>query len=318
MRSLIRAYDLTRKRDMTNSTAVANLKHTEEEFKSDSLTKKALRTIWRDKLTLTALIVVLAMTLISASAPFITDVILQVDPNEPNTSDKFSPPLTNGYILGADDIGRDQLARLLHAGGVSMGIGFFGAFFSLTIGLILGIISGYLGGIVDDVMNWIITTIDSIPALFLLILFSAIFSPSAESLVLVISLISWTGTMRLIRGQTLAIREKEYIIAARAMGASSARVMFSHILPNLISITVISLALGIAGLILTESALSYLGLGVQPPQATWGNMLTKSQQFFRLGPHLVILPGLMIFVAVLCFYIVGDGIRDAFDPQLQR
>lgn len=304
---------------MTTATAdVVKLKKNDELLVSESLTRKALRSIWRDKLTLTSLIIILILTLISALAPFITDVILQVDPNEPNTQFTFAPPLTDGYILGADDIGRDQLARLLHAGGVSMGIGFFGAFFSLSIGLVLGMASGYFGGAFDDVMNWVITTIDAIPALFLLILFSAIFSPSAEALVLVISLISWTGTMRLIRGQTFAIREKEYIIAARAMGASPIRVMFSHILPNLVSVTVIQLALGIAGLILTESALSYLGLGVQPPQATWGNMLTKSQQFFRLGPHLVVLPGLMIFVTVLCFYIVGDGIRDAFDPTLQK
>lgn len=301
---------------MTNISAVAKLKHEEELIKSESLTRKALRAIWRDKLTLTALAIILVLTTVSALAPFITDSVLKIDPNEPNPADKFTPPLTNDYILGADDIGRDQLARLLHAGGVSMGIGFFGAIFSLTIGLVLGMISGYYGGAIDDLMNWVITTIDSIPSLFLLILFSSIFSPSAESLVLVISLISWTGTMRLIRGQTLSVRQKEYIIAAQAMGASPVRVMFYHILPNLISVTVIQLALGIAGLILTESALSYLGLGVQPPQATWGNMLTKSQQFFRLGPHLVILPGLMIFITVLCFYIIGDGIRDAFDPTL--
>lgn len=303
---------------MAKTNEVAKLKHDHEEFVSESLTYKALRTIWHDKLTLTALAVILFLTILSMCAPLITDSIMQVDPNQPNPFDKFTPPLTNGYILGADDIGRDQLARLLHASGVSMGIGFFGAFFSLTIGLTAGMISGYLGGIVDDIMNWIITTIDSIPSLFLLILFAAIFSPSAESLVLVIALISWTGTMRLIRGQTLSIREKEYIIAAQAMGAGPIRVMFSHILPNLISVTVISFSLGIAGLILTESALSYLGLGVQPPQATWGNMLTKSQQFFRLGPHLVILPGVMIFITVLCFYIIGDGIRDAFDPTLQN
>lgn len=303
---------------MAKTTTIAKLKHEPEDFVSESLTYKALRSIWRDKLTLTALLVIIVLTGISAFAPFITDYILQVDPNDSNGFAGFTPPLVDGYILGADDIGRDQLARLLHASSVTMGIGFFGAFLSLTIGLVAGMISGYFGGIIDDMMNWLITTIDSIPSLFLLILFASVFSPTAESLVMVIALISWTGTMRLIRGQTLSIREKEYIIAAQAMGASPVRIMFAHILPNLISVTVISLALGIAGLILTESALSYLGLGVQPPQATWGNMLSKSQQFFRLGPHLVIFPGLMIFVTVLCFYVIGDGIRDAFDPTHQR
>ncbi|MCA9885968.1 MAG: ABC transporter permease, partial [Anaerolineae bacterium] len=159
---------------------------------------------------------------------------------------------------------------------------------------------------------------DSIPSLYLLILFAAIFSPSAETLILVIALISWTGSMRLIRGQTLTLREQEYVVAARALGASPWRIMFVHILPNLISVTVISMTLSIAGLILTESALSYLGLGVQPPQATWGNMLSKSQQFFRQGPHLVIFPGMMIFITVLCAYVVGDGLRDAFDPTARH
>ncbi|MCY3797245.1 MAG: ABC transporter permease [Chloroflexi bacterium] len=283
-----------------------------------SLTYKALQSIRRDKLTLAALGYIVILTIITASAPLITDVIMRVDPNEPATGDIFTPPLTKGYLLGADDIGRDQLARLLHAGGVSMAIGFFGALFSSTIGVVLGMITGYFGGITDDILHWIITTLDSIPPLFLLILLSSVLSFSAQSLVLVVTLIGWTGTTRLIRGQTLSIRAKEYVLAAQAMGANPFRILFIHILPNLVSITVVQLALGIAGLILAESGLSYLGLGVQPPQATWGNMLTKSFQFFRHGPHLIIFPILMISVTVLCFYIIGDGIRDAFDPTLQR
>ena len=289
-----------------------------EDIVSLSLTRKALRSIWRDKLTMVALTFVLMLSVVALFAPFITDAIMRVDPNEPNTADKFSPPLIKGYVLGADDIGRDQLARLLHASGVSMGIGFFGATFSLSIGLVLGMATGYFGGRVDDFMNWIVTTIDSIPSLFLLILISSVLSYSAESLIITVGLIGWTGTYRLIRGQTFSLRAREYVIAAQALGASPRRIIFQHILPNLVSVTIISLMLGIAGLILTESALSYLGLGVQPPQATWGNMLTKSIQFFRLGPHLIIFPILLIGTTVLCFYIIGDGIRDAFDPTLQR
>ena len=259
-----------------------------EDIVSESLTRKALRSIWRDKLTMVALTFVLMLSVVALFAPFITDTIMRVDPNEPNTADIFSPPLVKGYVLGADDIGRDQLARLFHASGVSMGIGFFGATLSLSIGLVSGMASGYFGGRVDDFMNWIVTTIDSIPSLFLLILISSVLSYSAESLIITVGLIGWTGTYRLIRGQTFSLRAKDYVIAAQALGASPRRIMFQHILPNLISVTVISLMLGIAGLILAESALSYLGLGVQPPQATWGNMLTKSIQFFRLGPHLII------------------------------
>ncbi|MAU12988.1 MAG: hypothetical protein CL607_24430 [Anaerolineaceae bacterium] len=286
--------------------------------KSRSYWETALLRIRQDRLTMVALTILLCITMMSALAPFITSNILHLDPNQTNPTQNFLPPGTGPYILGTDDIGRDQLARLLHAGGVSMRIGIFGAAFSLSIGVSMGVISGYFGGMVDDVMNWLITTIDSIPSLYLLILFAAIFSPSAETLILVISLISWTSSMRLIRGQTLALREQEYVIAARALGANAWRIMFVHIVPNLISITIISMTLTIAGLILTESALSYLGLGVQPPQATWGNMLSKSQQFFRQGPHLVIFPGLMIFITVLCAYVIGDGLRDAFDPTIRN
>lgn len=294
------------------------LKTADSELVSESLTRKALRSIRRDKLTMVALLYVLVLTIVPLFAPFITDTIMQVDPNEPNTSDKFTPPLTKGYILGADDIGRDQLARLVHASGVSMAIGILGTAMALSIGVVLGMISGYFGGVVDDLFNWIVTTIDSIPSLFLLIMISSVLSFSAESLIITVGLIGWTGTYRLIRGQTFSLRSTEYVVAARAVGASPWRIIFIHILPNLMSVTVISLMLGIAGLILAESALSYLGLGVQPPQATWGNMLIKSIQYFRLGLHLILCPIVLISVTVLCFYIIGDGIRDAFDPTLQK
>lgn len=290
----------------------------DDELVSQSLTRKALRSIWQDRLTLVALCYLIGLTIIALLAPLITDVIMQVDPNEPVTRDKFTPPLTKGYILGADDIGRDQLARLLHAGGVSMGIGFFGTVVALSIGVTLGMISGYRGGLIDDFLNWFVTTIDAIPALFLLILIASFISFSAESLILVFGFLGWPGIYRLIRGQTISLRARDFILAARALGATPWRIVFSHVLPNLVSITAIVLMRGIANLILAESALSYLGWGVQPPQATWGNMLTKSLQFFRLGPHLIVFPILMISVTVLCFYIIGDGIRDAFDPALQK
>lgn len=303
---------------MTKYKTVAKSKNKNKEIVGESLTRKALRSIRRDKQTLVALIFILTLTVISMLAPVITDYIMQVDPNEPNGLAKFTTPLADGYILGADDIGRDQLARLLHASGVSMAIGFFGSLFSLIIGMVLGMISSYFGGIIDTLLLWIAVTIGAIPRLYFLILIASLFSFNAQSLVLVITLIGWVGTYRLVRGQTLSIREMEYIIAARAIGAGSFRIMFQHILPNLVSVIMIDLALGIAGLILLESALSYLGLGVQPPQATWGNMLSNSFQYFRHGPHLIIFPILMISVTVLCFYLIGDGLRDAFDPTFQR
>ena len=262
---------------MAHST-IATIKLEKEEYvKSRSYWNKVLYRISQDKMTMLALGVLFLLIIVTTASPIITEYILKIDPNQTDPMQNFLPPLSEGHILGTDDIGRDQLARLLHAGSVSIRIGILGAFFSLTIGLIVGTISGFFGGIFDDVMNWVITTIDSIPALYLLILFSTVFEPSAETLILVIALISWTGPMRLVRGQMLSLRENDYVLAARALGANPFRIMFVHIVPNLLSIAIISMALNIAGLILAESALSYLGLGVQPPQATWGNMLSKSQ-----------------------------------------
>ena len=165
---------------MAEARAVAQLHHDDEQLVSESLTKKALRSIWRDKLTVLALAVVLFLVIVAVLAPFITGSIMQVDPDEPTTADKFTPPLIKGYILGADDIGRDQLARLLHASGVSIGIGFFGSAFALSIGLVIGMTGGYFGGSVDDFINWIVTTVDSIPGLFLLILISSVLSFTAR------------------------------------------------------------------------------------------------------------------------------------------
>lgn len=293
--------------------AALNLTDKREATVSESPFARSLRHLRGDKLTLLALAFIVIITVLAVLAPVITDQVMHVDPN----STEYQPLLpigTPGHIFGTDDLGRDQLARLLHAGRISLGIGYFGAIFTLVIGLILGMAMGYFGGGLDDFMNWVITTLDSLPIIYLLIIISALFRPTAEALVTVLVLTGWTGATRLIRGQTLTLREREYILAARAIGSSSWHIMASHILPNLLSITAITLAGGIANLILAESALSFLGLGVQPPIATWGNMLTKAQAFFNRGPHMATVPGILIFLTVLCLYVIGDGLRDAFDP----
>ncbi|RMF78538.1 MAG: ABC transporter permease [Chloroflexi bacterium] len=294
-----------------------------------SLTQLAFRRLKRDRLTLVAIGIFMTLALLSLFAPVISNQILHVDYTRTNVPNKFlgiwereknesnSGTLNQLHVLGTDDIGRDHLARLLYAGRISLGIGFMGAILSLTIGLAIGIITGYHGGIIDDIFNWVITTLDSIPQLFLLLIIAAVLQPGPTTLVLVFGFLGWTGTTRLIRGETFSLREREYIISARAVGASSWRVMFAHIAPNVISIAVITLAITIGNLILVESALSFLGLGVEPPTPTWGNMLTKAQSFFTSGIHLVIAPGVLITTTVLCLYIIGDGIRDAFDPTLK-
>ncbi|MCY3865142.1 MAG: ABC transporter permease [Chloroflexi bacterium] len=284
---------------------------------SRSLTDLALARLWRDRLSLTAIGVLLFLTAASVAAPLITGV-LGVDPNTTDASgSKYLPLFSEGHLLGTDNLGRDHLARLLYAGQVSLFIGFMSAFLALVIGVALGIITGYYGGFVDDFVNWIITTLNSIPVLVLLIVISAVFKPTAQALIIIIVLITWTPTTRLVRGETLSIRSREYIVSARAIGASSYRIMRAHILPNVFSLTIVTLARNIGIVILIESALSFLGLGVQPPTATWGNMLSKSGEFYGKALHLVLLPGLLITAVVLCLYIIGDGLRDAFDPTAQ-
>ncbi len=290
---------------------------TEDTLRSRSLTQLAILRIGNDRLTLAAILVIAFLAIASLGAPLITG-ILGVDPNITDAAEsKFLPVFSPDNLLGTDNLGRDYLARLLYAGQVSLFIGFMSAMLALAIGVTLGILTGYFGGFIDDLINWLIITIDSIPGLVLLIIISTVFSPDAKSLILAIVFLTWTSTTRLVRGETFSIRSREYIISARAAGASPARIMLAHILPNVFSITIVTLARNIGIVILIESNLSFLGLGVQPPTATWGNMLSKSREFFIVAPHLVILPGTLITVVVLCLYIIGDGLRDAFDPTTQ-
>ena len=289
-----------------------------ERYVSESLWAVAMRRLRKDRLTLLALAVIVLLGGLSILAPVISSNVLHVDPNRTDIANKFLPIGAPGHLLGTDDLGRDHLSRLLHAGQVSMGIGFGAALLTMTIGLTLGVVTGFYGGVVDDGINWVITTLDSIPALFLLLIVSSVLSPSAEALVLVLALIGWTGVTRIVRGETIAMRTREFIVSARSIGASDLRIMFMHIVPNLFSIAAVTLAINIGNLILVELGLSFLGVGVKPPTATWGNMLTNAQTYFTKGPHLVILPGLLIMITVLCLYVIGDGVRDAFDPKMRR
>ena len=285
-------------------------------LRSKSLTQQAMTRLQKDRMTMTAIGIILVLAIASIAAPLITG-LLGVDPNTTDAAgSKFLPVGSPGHLLGTDNLGRDHLARLLYAGQVSLFIGFLSGILSLAIGVTMGILSGYYGGFLDDIVIWLVTTLNSIPGLVLLIVISAVFSPNAFTLILVLAFLTWTATTRLVRGETLSIRSREYIVSAQAVGASKIRIMLVHILPNVFSLTVVTLAINIGTMILIESALSFLGLGVQPPTATWGNMLSKSREYLA-HPHLVIFPGTLITIVVLCLYVIGDGLRDAFDPTAQ-
>jgi peptide/nickel transport system permease protein len=301
---------------MTTTVAKLNLQP-QERGVGESLTTMALRRLRRDKLTVVALFILITLAVLSFTAPITTEW-LGVSHTRTDAGQTFLPIGAEGHILGTDDLGRDHLARLLYAGQVSLSVGFLAAILSMSIGVSLGIVTGYFGGVADDVVNWVIATLTAIPSLFLLLIVSAVLLNSSSSptitLIVVLGLLGWTSTTRLVRGETLSLREREYVISARAIGASSGRIMFVHILPNLFSVIVVTMAIDIGSLILAEAALSFLGLGIKPPTPSWGNMLTNARSFFQRGAHLVLFPGLLIFLSVLCLYVIGDGVRDAFDP----
>lgn len=307
--------------ESAKAEAIARMEAEEERIYARSLWTLAMGRLRKDYLTLGAFAVLLLLGVVSVFAPQIEETY-GVSYRQPNSAVRLMPPGTEGHPLGTDDLGRDMLARLLYGGRVSLGIGLSAAFFSTIIGVSIGLLAGfYQGGalsFIDDLIMWFITTLNAIPTLLLLILLTSVLSPTISTLIAVLTLVSWTGTMRLIRGETIAQRENEYVVSARALGASAWRIMFVHILPNTFSVLVTTLAIQVGTLILVESALSFLGLGVRPPEPSWGNMLTQAQAYFRQAPHMSILPGLFIVVTVLSTYLIGDGLRDAFDPRSRK
>ncbi len=301
-----------------SAVRIAKLKRRHDDGFTPSLNlyQKAFRRIRSDRPTLLAMAVLVVFVLLALFAPFLSETIFQVDQVTQAVRNKYLPLFSEGHVLGTDELGRDHLSRLLYGGRISLGIGGAAAVLSLGIGIVVGVFAGFYGGIADDLINWFMITLNSIPGLYLLIIITTLLSPAPLTLVLIFGMLGWTGTTRLVRAETYSIKEREYIIAARAMGASNWRIMFIHIVPNIFSLLIITLSQAIGGLILAESALSFLGFGVQPPTPTWGNMLSGGLEYARKAPHLVYLPGLLITTTVFCLYLIGDGLRDAFDPKI--
>lgn len=287
----------------------------DETLLARSLWQDALRHLLKDKLTLLAMVILLTLTVICIVGPPYVEQELGVDVTRIRVTERFHQPGTEGHLLGTDEYGRDQLIRLMYGGRISLAIAYTASFMIIVIGVTLGLVAGYYGGIVDDTIMWMINTLSSMPPLFILLLVSALWAPEAEMLVVILALLGWFGTCRLVRGEVLSIKERDYVLAAKALGASDFRLLFSHILPNVLSIVIVTGTIIAGNLILLESGLSYLGLGVQPPTPTWGNMLTDARNFLVTGVHLIVYPGILIMITVLCFYLIGDGLRDALDPR---
>jgi len=223
-------------------------------------------------------------------------------------------------FFGRDELGRDVLSRCLYAGRISLSIGFVAVAISIFIGTVWGCIAGYYGGVVDNIMMRIVDAVMSIPTFILLVTVMSIFKPNIFLVMVVIGLTTWTGTARFIRAEFLSLMKRDFAEAARCVGAKDSRIIFRHILPNALSPLIVQATLGVAGAILTESALSFFGIGVQPPTASWGNMLYAAQDLNTMvnTPWKAIYPGLLIFITVLSFNFLGDGLRDALDPRMKQ
>jgi peptide/nickel transport system permease protein len=287
--------------------------------------------LWRrflqHRLALVSLILLGCLIALAFSAPLV-EALLGVDANRVDLFAIKERP-SAGHPLGTDELGRDLLVRLLYGGQVSLLVGITAALCAAVIGSIIGIFAGYHGGYWDALLMRLTDGVIALPLLPLLIVLAAIDLEklglpeaiarsediSLYRIVVLISLIGWTTVARLVRGATLALREREFVRAAVALGASSQRIMLVHILPNVVSPVIVATTLSIGNIILLESVLSFLGLGIQPPTASWGNMLTNALELIWDAPHLVIIPGLLIFVTVIAFNFLGDGLQDALDPR---
>jgi peptide/nickel transport system permease protein len=259
---------------------------------------------------------VLLLAGLAVLAPLASRYITHYSPTAQDLTHLFRPP-GGPHLLGTDELGRDTLTRLVYGTQVSLTVGFLTASLSLVVGGAVGMVAGYLGGWLDNVLMRLVDIILSIPAIFLFILLSVLLRPNAITLSFIIAFVGSGNVGRLVRAEALSLRSREFIVATRSVGAGTLRLIIRHLLPNALPVMIVAASLAVGQIILAEAALSYLGLGIQPPTPSWGNMLSNAQQYYYHSAWLVIFPGVMIFLAVLATSLFGNAVRDAFDPRLR-
>ncbi len=259
------------------------------------------------------LFLVLAMSLSALCAPLLA-------PNPPDAMhlNHILEAPSKDFLLGTDRLGRDVFSRLLYGGRISLWVGFVAVGISVSIGTVLGLISGYFRGLVDELIMRFVDVMLCFPSFFLILAVIAFWEPNVQNIMIVIGLTSWMGVTRLVRAETLSLRERDFVANARLCGVSTQRILLTHILSNALAPVLISATLGVAGAILIESSLSFLGLGVQPPTASWGNMLMEGKNVIAVAPWLSLYPGLAILITVLGYNVLGESLRDMFDPRLKH
>lgn len=272
--------------------------------------KNVLIKLFKNKFALTGLIVITLLIIVALFAP----VISPYTPSEQNVFERLQAPSLT-HFFGTDDLGRDVFTRMVFGARISLAVGFISVFIILVIGTFLGIISGYYGGKIDYIIMRFTDIVLCFPTFFLIILVIAFIEPNIYNVMIVIGVTSWPGLARLVRAEVLSLKEREFILVSKMMAISNIKIFFVHILPNIISPLMVYSSLAIGGAILTESALSFLGLGVQPPMPSWGQILTSGKDYIYMAWWLSLFPGIAILVTVLAFNLVGEAIRDIFDPK---
>jgi len=280
-------------------------------MKGTSQWKRLWSRFSKNRLAVAGGVVVIILFLIAIFA----ELISPYDPEEIDRRHILEPP-SSEHLLGTDDLGRDILSRMIYGSRISLSVGFVAVGISTIIGIIFGAIAGYYGGWIDRIIMRFIDVMLSIPTFFLILAVIAFIGPGIWNIMIVIGLTSWMGVARLVRAEFLSLKEREFVLAARALGASDMRIIFRHILINSMAPVFVSAVLGVASAILVESALSFLGIGVQPPTPSWGNILTLGKDNIEIAWWLSVFPGLAILITVLSYNLVGEGLRDALDPRL--
>jgi peptide/nickel transport system permease protein len=276
--------------------------------------RQTLRRFFRHRLAALGFFVILVLVFASAFAPWLSPY----NPDDIDIANRYATPLSSAHILGSDDLGRDVLTRLLYAGQISLSVGIAAMVVTVIVGFAIGAFAGYLGGWVDTVLMRLTDVMLCFPSVFLLLFVAAFVTPSLASISLMIGLTCWMELARVVFGQIRILKSADFVAAARMVGAPAWRIILRQILPNVTAPILVAATLNTANAILLESYISFLGYGIQPPRASWGNMLTNAQSDFLIDPWLAVMPGLAITLAVTSFNFIGDGLRDALDPKMQR
>jgi len=285
----------------------------ESRLSHQSFLKRTIKRFCQNKLAVFGILALLIIFFGSLFAPY----LVSHNPATQNLVERLQPP-SSTHWFGTDEYGRDIFSRVFYGARVSLLVGFASVLGGIFVGTMIGAIAGFYGGWVDNVLMRVVDLVNAFPSIFLLITIVTLLEPSLTNIVIVFILLGWTGTARLVRGEFLKIKQEEYVWAARSIGMSNLRIMLFHMLPNAVGPIIVAATLGVGGVILAESGLSFLGLGIQPPTPSWGNMLQGAQSLsiMVMAPWYPFFPGLMILITVLAFNFVGDGLRDAMDPKL--